>query len=39
MKFYNHDEMLDKYVRRKGTAIHDNFDAEVEVILINASIK
>lgn len=39
MKFYTHDEMLDKHVGKKGTVARDNFDAEVEAALIGASIK
>lgn len=39
MKFYTHDEMLDKHIGRKGTAARDNFDAEVEAALIGASIR
>lgn len=39
MKFYTHDEMLDKHVGKKGTAARDDFDAEVEAALIGASIK
>ncbi len=39
MKFYTHDEMLDKHIGPKGTAARTNFDAEVEAALIGASIK
>lgn len=39
MKFYTHDEMLDKHIGKKGTAARDNFDAEVEAALIGASIR
>lgn len=39
MKFYTHDEMLDKHIGKKGTAARNNFDAEVEAALIGASIK
>lgn len=39
MKFYTHDEMLDKHVGIRGTSARDNFDAEVEAALIGASIK
>lgn len=39
MRFYTHDEMLDKHIGKKGTLVRDNFDAEVEAALIGASIK
>jgi len=39
MKFYTHDEMLDKHIGKKGTSARDNFDADVEAALIGASIK
>lgn len=39
MKFYSHEEMLDKYVGKKGAAEREEFDAEVEAALIGASIK
>lgn len=39
MKFYTHDEMLDKHIGKKGTAAREIFDAEVEAALIGASIK
>ncbi|MDE5750687.1 MAG: helix-turn-helix domain-containing protein [Duncaniella sp.] len=39
MKFYTHEEMLDRHIGKKGTFERDNFDAEVEAALIGATIK
>lgn len=39
MKFYTHDEMLDRHIGKKGTKARENFDAEVEAALIGASIR
>lgn len=39
MKFYTHEEMLDKHVGKKGTVARANFEAEVEAALIGASIR
>ncbi len=39
MKFYTNDEMLDKYIGKKGSAERESFDADVEAALIGASIK
>ena len=39
MKFYTHEEMLDKHVGVKGSPARVAFDADVEAALIGASIK
>jgi DNA-binding XRE family transcriptional regulator len=39
MKFYTHDEILDRHVGTKGSHDRESFDAEVEAALIGASIK
>ena len=39
MKFYSHEDMLDKHIGKKGTPSRTGFDAEVEAALIGASIK
>lgn len=39
MKFYAHNEILDKHIGVKGTIERDNFDAEVESALIGDSIR
>lgn len=39
MRFYTNDEMLDRYIGKKGTAERESFDADVEAALIGASIK
>ena len=39
MKFYTHDEMLNKHIGPKGCIARETFDAEVESALIGASIK
>jgi DNA-binding XRE family transcriptional regulator len=39
MKFYTHDEILDKHIGKKGSLARESFDAEVEAALIGASIK
>lgn len=39
MKFYTHDEMLDKHIGKKGTIARESFDAEVESALIGNSIR
>lgn len=39
MKFYTHEEMLDKHVGVKGCPEREQFDADVEAALIGASIK
>lgn len=32
MKFYTHDEILDKHIGKKGSSARESFDAEVEAI-------
>lgn len=39
MKFYTHNEILDKHIGLKGSIERDNFDAEVESALIGKSIR
>lgn len=39
MKFYTHNEILDKHIGPKGSPARENFDAEVESALIGSSIR
>lgn len=39
MKFYTHEEMLDKYIGVKGTPRRDKYDKDIEDFLIGEAIK
>ena len=39
MKFYTHEQMLDKHVGAKGTPQRDEYDEQIEMLLVGDAIR